>query len=502
MKRRNVNPIMWIGTALAVLVFAGASVAATAMNTDREITDAVEHEILLDGAVSLNALDISTADGIVTLTGSVENILAKERAARIASIVKGTRSVVNRIEVNPAPARKDSEIQRDIEQALLRDPATDSYQVDATVNDGTATLTGTVDSWQERELAEQVAKGQDGVRAIESEIEIDFKSERPDAEIKNEILAGLEWNALIDHALIAVDVDAGNVMLSGTVGSAAEKQQAYGEAWVAGATSVDSSGLEVARWARDDDLREDKYADREPSEIEGALEDAFLYDPRVMSFEIDTSVASGIATLRGTVDNLKAKRAAEQTAQNTVGVDAVRNFIRVRPESTLEDTFVEQRVTEAMKNDPYVNRYDVTVNVVDGTAYLYGQVDSFFERGQADDIAGRTAGVTEVRNNLTVADPADPYYTNPYVSPWTWYDYDWYDYTPTLTMRQDAEIKEDINDQIYWSPFVDSDTVNVAVEDGEAQLTGTVDSWSERAAATENAFEGGATWVDNDLIVQ
>jgi hypothetical protein len=41
----------------------------------------------------------------------------------------------------------------------------------------------------------------------------------------------------------------------------------------------------------------------------------------------------------------------------------------------------------------------------------------------------------------------------------------------------------------------------VNVTDGVARLEGTVDSWSERAAATENAYEGGAVWVDNDLRV-
>jgi len=32
-------------------------------------------------------------------------------------------------------------------------------------------------------------------------------------------------------------------------------------------------------------------------------------------------------------------------------------------------------------------------------------------------------------------------------------------------------------------------------------LTGEVDDWAEREAATQNAYEGGATWVDNDLEV-
>jgi len=39
------------------------------------------------------------------------------------------------------------------------------------------------------------------------------------------------------------------------------------------------------------------------------------------------------------------------------------------------------------------------------------------------------------------------------------------------------------------------------VDDGTATLTGTVESWNEFWAAEENALEGGAVAVDNDLIV-
>ena len=48
---------------------------------------------------------------------------------------------------------------------------------------------------------------------------------------------------------------------------------------------------------------------------------------------------------------------------------------------------------------------------------------------------------------------------------------------------------------------MDGDDIVVTVEDGKATLTGNVDSWSEYSAATENAYEGGATWVDNELDV-
>jgi osmotically-inducible protein OsmY len=39
------------------------------------------------------------------------------------------------------------------------------------------------------------------------------------------------------------------------------------------------------------------------------------------------------------------------------------------------------------------------------------------------------------------------------------------------------------------------------VTNGIATLTGTVGSWSERQAATKNAYDGGATLVSNDLTV-
>jgi osmotically-inducible protein OsmY len=44
---------------------------------------------------------------------------------------------------------------------------------------------------------------------------------------------------------------------------------------------------------------------------------------------------------------------------------------------------------------------------------------------------------------------------------------------------------------LWWSPFVDSDDVNVTVDDGVVTLTGAVDSWSEYNAAANNAYEGG-----------
>ena len=107
--------------------------AAKPQLTDMSITDAVEDELRIDSAVPHYRIDVTTSHGIVTLKGPVDNILAKERAARIARIVKGVRAVVNEIEVVPPILGKDRQIGEDVEEALLNDPATDSYEVEVKV---------------------------------------------------------------------------------------------------------------------------------------------------------------------------------------------------------------------------------------------------------------------------------------------------------------------------------------------------------------------------------
>lgn len=495
----------WLIIPVAGLLIGFMSVsgaAAVPQLTDRAISDAVEDELGMDRAVSSLLIDVFTADGIVTLSGSVDNLLAKERAARIARIVKGVRAVVNKIEVKPPFLRMDWQILEDVKDALRTDPATDAFEIDVSVEDNVVTLSGNVDSWQEKGLCETVAKGVKGVRAIESKINVSWPKVRSDYEIKKEIEKALEWDTFVDNALIDVQVNSGKVKLSGTVGSAAERRWAFTDANVHGVKAVDDSALEVSRWARDENLKGDKYVQRSKSEIEKAVQDALLYDPRVFSFEITPEVDGSTVILRGTVDNLKAKRAAAQDARNTVGVRVVENRIKVRPAVLLSDEKLKDRIRRALMRDPYVESYDITVDVINGVVDLYGSVDTYFEKSQADDVVSKVSGVIMVDNNLIVQEDSGFYTHDPYVDDRYVYDYDWYDYRPRFFPKSDRRIKQEIEDELWWSPFVDADDVKVEVNDGKVTLTGTVDSWSEYNAAANNAYEGGAVYVANELVLK
>ena len=442
---------------------------------DIDITLAIESELMNDGAVDANLMDIQTQQGVVTLTGSVDHILAKERAEKIAENIVGVRAIVNRIDIMPRLFSTDIELQKAVENALLINPATDSYEVAVTVQKGVITLTGTVDSWQERYLCETVSKGVPGVVGVKNSITAVRKSRRPDREIQEEIEAMLKNDVRLDDQLVYVRVENGEATLSGAVGSLAEKNRATADAYVAGVRLVKNDDLQVEWWARNKMRRLDAAVMRTDEQITKAVKDAFRYDPRVISFNPQITVNSGKVILTGVVDNLSAKRAAEEDARNVLGVWQVKNYLKVRPVNIPADDVLEERVAQAFRDNPWLNHLSIQINALTGWVYLYGEVTTSFAKKEAEKAAEGVKGVTRVINYITYSDE------------WSW--------------KADQEIREDVKSQLFWSPFVDEDQVSVTVFDGVVTLNGNVETWSERKAAEQNAREGGAKKVINNLTV-
>lgn len=440
---------------------------------DKDITIAIESDLWTDNAVDGNTISISTHDGIVTLNGISRSLLAKERASAIAAATVGVRSVVNRIKVSPGVDRTDKELQRAVKRALLEDPATESYEIGVTANDGVVNLTGATDSWQEKQLCVAVTKGVRGVLDIENDIVINIKTDRPDSEIKPEIKRRLLNDVRVDGRLIEVNVDDGKVTLSGSVGSLTEKRRAVSDAWVGGVKSVNGEKLEIRWWARDDMRRKTYYSSVSDEDIKSAVKDAFLYDPRVFSFNPVVAVDNGSVTLTGTVSNLRAKQAAEQDARNTIGVWRVKNYLKVMPKIIPANEELERRVSMAIADNPYVSRLDVSIEVDHGNVKLTGTVNNSFEKMVTGMAAATVKGVTSVANQLD------------YKYQWSW--------------APDNEIREDVRDELFWSPFVDEENVTVEVERGIVDLEGNVQTWAERYNAEQCAWEAGAKDVRNNL---
>lgn len=466
--------------------------------SDENINHFIQTELIVQDGVNWNNIDVSTTEGIVTLTGTAINLLAKDRAIHIAKAIKGVRAVVDNLNVQQYNV-SDQQLTNDVNNALLTDPATESYEVKVAADNGKIILSGKVDSWQEKMLSDKVARSVKGVRAVENSIHFDLKNDRSDWEIKQDIVQSLKWDIRVDDAFIDIAVKDGIVTLSGTVGSAAEESQAKINAWVAGVSNVITDDLRLADWASDEEIRKREFEATSDQDIKEAVKDAFLYDPRVMSFNPNVQVKNGIVTLTGFVDNLKAKNAAERDARNVVGVWKVDNMLKVRVDDYPSDPIVKSSVENALRLNPLVESYEIDVLVRNGSVTLLGTVDNYQEKFEAEEIASTIYGVSQVKNKLITDLTATPYA----------FDYNSYYYYPygvkynnhPVSAKSDREIKEDIENQIWWSPYVNLTDVDIEVDNGIAQLSGEVDSWSEYNYAEKNAYDGGAIFVENDLIV-
>jgi osmotically-inducible protein OsmY len=464
-----------------LLVFVGAPCMGAQLEEidDQDITQFVTTKLQTDEAMEANVINVETADGVVTLTGSTDNLLEKERAAEIARSVKGVRDVVNRITVRPCD-RDDLEIQKDVAEALRSDPATEPMEVSATVTDGTVTIDGTVGSWAEKELCSEVVKAVRGVRDVENNVEVAFAERRRDDEIKTEIQRRLRSDVWVDSRDIDVQVKDGRVTLAGAAGSAAEKARAYLDAFVSGVSEVDDGALNV-EWSS-------QYSTKSGAETPPAVSDedikedirgAFLRDPRVLVFNPEIQVNDGAVVLSGVVGDLAAKYAAEQDALAIVGVWSVDNRLKVRPEDMPEDSAIAEWVTNALHRDPYTDAYQIDVTVTNGLVDLQGTVNSRFEREEASRVASKVKGVLEISNNLDVR------------------------YERELARAHgDQELKEDIETALWWSVHVPSEDIAVTVDRGVATLAGAVDTWNQRRVAEETAREAGASTVVDKLEVR
>jgi osmotically-inducible protein OsmY len=403
LRERKRNAAIGIGGFLFfILLFGIVPHPVTALEiTNREITWAVMAALLNDAGMHSHFIDVKTENGIVMLSGPVDNLLAKERAVKIAETVKGVRSVVNRITVKPGPIA-DHQIHRLVRMALLSDPATGSYDIGVRVQGASVVLTGTVGSWQEKQLCGEVAKGIKGVKDLQNNIRVEYNTKWSDREIEAVIKDRLEWDVWVDDGLIEVDVINGSVTLRGTVGSAAEKAEAEADAWESGVRSVDMSGLKVD-WSMRDVMKRGRTCTlKSDGEVEKAIKSAFLHDPRVKSCNPAVEVADGVVTLTGVVENLKAKNAAEQDARNTVGVWRVKNFLRVRATKTENSDFeIKEDIKNEPQRGPFLYSNEVGVTVKDSLTNLTGTVDSWRERCATEDKAYE-GGAKRVRNYLKV----------------------------------------------------------------------------------------------------
>ncbi|HUP05478.1 MAG TPA: BON domain-containing protein [Bryobacteraceae bacterium] len=88
--------------ALALACFAKEKTAMT----DDTITDQVSIKLASDPVVKGGNLKVEVKDGVVTLSGQVEDTQQKDKAGTLAKKVKGVKQVINNINLRDSGAKR------------------------------------------------------------------------------------------------------------------------------------------------------------------------------------------------------------------------------------------------------------------------------------------------------------------------------------------------------------------------------------------------------------
>ncbi|MDB5047751.1 MAG: transport-associated protein [Fibrobacteres bacterium] len=207
--------------------------------------------------------------------------------------------------------------------------------------------------------------------------------------------------------------------------------------------------------------------------------DQLYWDTRVDANDVKVEVRNGNAILTGTVPSLMARRAAEQDAWNVDGVMSVENHLKVHlPEETrrFSDAEIGSNIADAFETDANLDSSRLSVTVADGFVTLEGSVDHYWKKGLAEDIASRMAGVSYVKNLLTVA--------------------------PGKKIK-DEIIAGNVVAALDRNSHIIAESVDVEVKDGVVTLRGEVlNRIAEQAAYDCALHTEGVVSIRNDLIIR
>ena len=108
-----------------------------------------------------------------SMKGEFRMIYQKESAKQQLHYLSGLRGIINALKIK---LRLENACERkDIEAALVRSLSLDTSDIIVTVSGTTVTLTGTVNSWYQKEEAGRIASTTPGIWQVKNELAVDYE---------------------------------------------------------------------------------------------------------------------------------------------------------------------------------------------------------------------------------------------------------------------------------------------------------------------------------------
>jgi osmotically-inducible protein OsmY len=274
----------------AALLFVPAQAGVVTGVTDSAITTSIKTEIGVNPNVNTFGVHVSTNDGVVTLSGRVEDETQKALAEQIARDTKGVTDVVNNLTIIPTTITEkqerafkqratDKSVATAVRSRMVFNKESKGLKVGVDVVNGVVTLHGVVNTEEQKERLGKIASGTKGVESV----------------VNNLVVRQRERHGFV-----------------GGVGTG------MGDEW-----------------------------------MEKKIESAILFTRKLSIRELDVEVDDGICYLSGVVENEEMKKVAGDIAAGYAGIREVKNSVIVREGGvTVEAPKKEGPVRPAPKANP------------------------------------------------------------------------------------------------------------------------------------------------------
>lgn len=208
-------------------------------------------------------------------------------------------------------------------------------------------------------------------------------------------------------------------------------------------------------------------------EVQQAVYDELVADPKIDASKIAVSVEDGLVTLKGTVGSPRQKVEAGRSARRVFGVFDVKNDLEVRilAGDRRSDAELRADVLQALMLDSLVPS-TIDAKVDKGIVTLTGRANWHYERDEAEFVAGNVRGVRSIRSEIVLQPVPDV-----------------------------ADIKEAIRKGLQRNAAINADRVTIeSYDDGTVVLSGFVSSWSEKREALDAAWSAPGVTRVTDYI--
>ena len=145
---------------------------STWTKTNAEIANEVLTALKSNWSVPKDKVTVKVEDGWVTLEGKLPWNYQKDAAKSAVNYLTGVKGVTNNIKIESNI--HDTIEQKDVEDAIARSWSVDDHDIKVKVSGTTVTLSGTADSWYQKEEAGRIAWNTPGIWHVKNDLAVDY----------------------------------------------------------------------------------------------------------------------------------------------------------------------------------------------------------------------------------------------------------------------------------------------------------------------------------------